>query len=144
MLENHLVWIWTHERWTLPDEYANGPAHYFKGVPAFARPVVELYMGRKLARMRHEQGVSRYTDAERDEMSKRGLDSIATILGDKQFLMGDAPCGADATLFSFMNVLLCPPFKAPSVMMARGYANIVAYSARLAAQYFPDYQQKRT
>jgi glutathione S-transferase len=143
MLEDHLVWVWTHERWTHEADYANGPAHYFKGVPAVARPLVELYVKRKLARARYAQGVSRYTDAERETLSGRGLDAIATILGDKPFLMGDKPCGADATLFAFMNVLLCPKFKAPCVMQARAHSNLVAYSARIAAQYFPDVPQKR-
>ena len=81
--------------------------------------------------------------SEREELSRRGLEAVATILADKPFLMGDAPCGADATLFAFMNTLLCPPFKAPSVLQARSHANLVAYSARFAAQYFPDYKQKR-
>ena len=143
MLEDHLVWIWTHERWTFAPDYANGPANYFNGVPSFARPLVEAYMRRKLARARFAQGVSRFTDAERETLSKRGLDAIAAILSDKPFLMGDKPCGADATLFAFMNVLLCPPFKGPCVTQARGYAKLVAYSARLAGEYFPDYQQKR-
>ena len=143
MLEDHLVWLLTHERWTYRPDYENGPAHYFKGMPAIARPLVEIYVNRKLARARYGQGVSRLPASEREELSRRGLESIATILADKPFLMGDAPCGADATLFAFMNVLLCEAFNAPSVQQARSHANLVAYSARFAAQYFPDYKQKR-
>jgi glutathione S-transferase len=127
----------------LPADYANGPAHYFRGVPAPARRLAEIYVNKKLALARHGHGVSRYTDAERETLSRRGLDAIATLLGDKPFLMGDKPCGADATLFAFLNVLLCPVFKSNSVQMARGRANLVAYSARVAAQYFPDFPQDR-
>ena len=143
MIEDHLSWIWTHERWTFSADYASGPAHYFKPMPAPVRPLIELYVNRKLALARYGQGVSRYTGEEREALSQRGLDAISTLLGDNPFLMGDAPCGADATLFAFMNVLLCPAFGAPSVTIARGRANLVDYSARLAAQYFPDFTQKR-
>jgi glutathione S-transferase len=144
MLEDHLVWIWTHERWTYAPDYANGPVHYFRSMPAVARPLVELYVNRKLARARYGQGVSRFTDAEREKLSQRGLDAVATILGDKPFLMGDAPCGADATLLAFMNVFLCPVFTGSCVKQARAKSNLVAYSARLAATYFPDFPQSRT
>jgi glutathione S-transferase len=143
MIEDHLSWIWIHERWTFSPDYANGPAYYFKPMPAPVRPLIELYVNWKLARARHGHGVSRYTDGEREALSQRGLDAVSTILADKPFLMGNAPCGADATLFAFLNVLLCPAFTAPSVAMARARPNLVAYSARLAAQYFPDMGQKR-
>lgn len=143
MLENHLVWIWTHERWTFGPDYTNGPARYFDAVPAFVRPFVALYFRRKLAAARYAHGVSRFTDSELETLSMRGLDSLETLLGDKKFLMGDKPCAVDAILFACMNALLCPAFSAPSVKMTQARANLVAYSARLAAQYFPDYQQKR-
>lgn len=143
MIEDHLFWIWSLERWTFKPDYEKGPAQYFNTVPAFVRPLVERYYARKLAATRHAQGVGRYADAEREELSKRGLDALAALLGDKPFLMGASPCGADATLFAFVNVLLSPAFTSPSVMLARSHANLVAYSARLAAQYFPDYRQNR-
>ena len=143
LIEDHLFWIWAMERWTFKPDYAKDPAQYFHEVPKLVRPLVERYFARRLAATRHAQGVGHYTDAERELLSKCGLDAIATLLDNKPFLMGASPCGADATLFAFVNVLLSPAFRSPSVMMARGHSNIVAYSARLAAQYFPDYKQKR-
>ncbi len=67
------------------------------------------------------------------------MTSIADILGDRQYLMGDKPCGADATLFAFAASLLCPVFDTPIRTAAEGHANLVAYVARMRQEFFPDF-----
>jgi glutathione S-transferase len=57
------------------------------------------------------QGFGRHTTAEIDRLAARGIESVASVLGDKPYLMGDEPCGADATVFAFVANLLCPVFE---------------------------------
>ncbi len=71
-------------------------------------------------------------------LADRALASLSAILGDKPYLMGDRPCGADATVFGFVGGALCPLFETPLRTKAETYANLRDYCARLAKQYFPE------
>ena len=65
------------------------------------------------------------------------LRSLSAILGDKPYLMGGEPCGADATVFSFVAGAICPVFETPLREKAKAYPNLLDYCSRLGQQYFP-------
>jgi glutathione S-transferase len=60
------------------------------------------------------------------------------LLGDKSYLFGDAPCGADATAFGMAASILTPFFEAPLRNRAESHANLVAYCDRMMRQYYPN------
>jgi glutathione S-transferase len=65
------------------------------------------------------------------------IDSLATLFGDKPYLMGSQPCGADATVFGMIASILTPPL-CSSLRAAMGkHANLVSYRDRLMLEYFP-------
>ncbi len=51
--------------------------------------------------------------------------------------MGDRPCGADATVFSFVAHWLAPAFVTPVRTAAETHPNLVAYRDRMLRHYFP-------
>ena len=51
--------------------------------------------------------------------------------------MGGEPCGADATVFSFVAGAICPLFETPLREKAKAYPNLLDYCSRLGQQYFP-------
>ena len=69
----------------------------------------------------------------------QGVQAVTNILGDKPYLMGDRPCGADATLFAFAASLQSPVFETPIRAAAQSHANLQAYLARMRAQFYPDF-----
>ena len=66
----------------------------------------------------------------------RAFASLSAILGDKPYLMVE-PCGADATVFSFLAGAICPLFETPLREKAKAYPNLLDYCSRLGQQYFP-------
>jgi hypothetical protein len=50
--------------------------------------------------------------------------------------MGDRPCGADATVFSFVAQLMTPVFLTPTRTAAEKHQNLVSYRDRIQRQYF--------
>jgi Glutathione S-transferase, C-terminal domain len=50
--------------------------------------------------------------------------------------MGDTPCGADATVCTFVAHLLTPIFDTPIRTAAESHANLVAYRDRIMQRYF--------
>ena len=65
--------------------------------------------------------------------------SVAAFLGGKPWLMGEEPCGADASAWSMVAGTLCPHFETPIRTPAERHANLVAYRDRGMQRWFPEY-----
>ncbi len=139
MCEDHLYWATVDMRWCDKANFEAGLARFFDGIPAFVRPLAKNYITRKIAQRLKIEGMGRHTKAEIADLAIRDLDALAVILGDKPFLMGDRPCGADASVFGCFSCVLAPACTSPIRTAAEGHANLVAYRDRLLSLYFPDF-----
>ncbi len=137
LCEDHLYWFLIQVRWLDGDNFERGPASFFKAVPGPLRPIISTIVRRQIRRSLHGQGAGRYTPEERTVLADRALASLSALLADKPYLMGPEPCGADATVFSFVAGALCPVFETPLRDKAKAYPNLVDYRTRLTRQYFP-------
>jgi glutathione S-transferase len=61
------------------------------------------------------------------------------VLGDNQYLMGNQVSGADATAFAFIAAALPAIFESPMQKKLAGTKNLVAYSERMMAEFFPGF-----
>ena len=138
MCEEHLLWVIVCTRWLDDANFERGPARLFAKVPAFARPFVKWSVRRKIRNRAYAQGMGRHTDSERTALGIRDIDALATILGDKPFLFGDKPCGADATVFAFVAGTMAPVANSALRDAALEKANLVAYRDRMMAMYFSE------
>ena len=68
----------------------------------------------------------------------RDIDALAALIGDKTYLMGDRPCGADAFVFAIVTSILTPPLDGALQAAMRSHANLVAYRDWLTRQFFPE------
>lgn len=139
LMEDNLYWAVARVRWLDDANFERGPAQFFQRVPAPVRGIVTTLVKRRVRQMLWAQGLGRHSDEEAAAMAIHGVKAIANILGDKPYLLGDAPCGADATLFAFSASLLSPVFETPIRTAASGHANLVAYLARMRARFYPDF-----
>lgn len=71
-------------------------------------------------------------------MAIRDIDSLAAIIGNKPFLMGERPCAADGFLFGIVTSILTPPLDSPIRTAIEKRANLVAYRDRITCRYFSD------
>ena len=137
MCEDHLYMALLCARWAEKDNFAKGPAHFFDGIPAPIRPIVRSMVRRGVVKGLHWHGLSRHSRAEIADFAARDFTALAVLLGDKSYLMGDQPCGTDATAGAFVMGFLTPVFDTPIRTAAESHANLVAYSNRLVSRYFP-------
>jgi glutathione S-transferase len=135
--EDHLYWIVFAERWFDDANFVKGPAHFFDALPVPLRHVVRAAIRRKMRRDAWGQGLVRHSPAQRAELARRGLRAFSTLLGDKPYLFGDRPHGADATLGAFAMGALCPLFDSATREEAERLPNFVAYARRIEAKSFP-------
>lgn len=139
MCEEHLYWIVVCERWLDDENFERGPKVFFEAAPAFVRPFVTRMVRRDVAKSAWRQGLARHTPQERADLGRRDVEALSALLGDRPYLFGDAPCGADATVFAFVAGLMSPTFKTPTGDAALAAPNLVAYRDRMMSAYFPKF-----
>lgn len=137
LCEDHLYWLIVQERWLDGDNFERGPARFFDAVPAPIRPLIKTMIRRRIRGTLHGQGIGRYAPQERAMLADRAFASLSGIMGGKPYLMGENPCGADATVYSFVAGALCPLFDSEARAKAEAYPNLRAYAKRLTQQFFP-------
>ncbi len=140
MLEDNFYWAVVDARWLVDANFEAGPSMFFKIVPWPARPLAQKVIRRKVAKSLHEHGMGRHSRAEIETIGGKDLEAVSRILGDKPYLMGDEPCGADATVFAFVGGILCKVFDTPLRTKAEQLPNLVAYAARMQGRFFPALQ----
>jgi glutathione S-transferase len=136
MCEEHLYWSLVATRWCDDENFAKGPAQFFKAVPALVRPVVQALVRRRVKKRLNSQGFGRHTPAEQDTLAIADVDALSALLGDKLYLMGERPCGADATVFGFIASLLTPVFASKVRSATERHQNLTDYRDRILGQYF--------
>lgn len=139
MCEDHLYWPGLYARWIIDENFDKGPRQFFAAVPAPLRPLVVLMTRRQVRRNLWGHGMGRHTAPEMDALATRDIDALADFLSEKPYLMGEAPCSVDATIFPFLAHALCPLFDTAIRARAESRPNLVAYRDRLMARYFPDF-----
>ena len=138
MLEDHLYWAILHARWMDDANFAKGPAHFFDGAPDGVREAARERSRVALA----SHGLGRHTSGEVLYLGTCSLQSLAGVLGTKPYLMGDEPCGADATAFAMVAGVLTPFFETPLRTAALGHANLVSYVQRMMQRYYPQFESQ--
>jgi glutathione S-transferase len=140
MLEDHLYFAMVWYRWLEPANFAKGPAHFADAAPEDQRERLRGEMqARKQAEL-HAQGLGRHSPAEIAQLGTRSIDALAVLLGDKPWLMGEAPSGVDATAFGMLACVLTPFFDTPLRRAAQAHANLTAYVGRLMKRYYPEHR----
>jgi glutathione S-transferase len=138
MCEEHLYWALVDSRWMVKPNFDKGPRAFFDGLSSTIRPFVIAAARRKVGQNLKAQGIGRHTRADIERLATVDLDAISAFLGTKSWLMGDAPCGADASVWSFVANALCPHFATSIRTAAERYDNLLAYRNRGLARWFPD------
>jgi glutathione S-transferase len=138
MCEEHLYFAMLEARWLDRANFENGLGRYmFGAVPVPVRPLAKAMLRRMNARRLSGQGIGRHSRDEIAALAAHDIDALAVLLGGRPHLMGDAPCGADATVFAFVTAILTPPLDMPLRAAMAAHPNLVAYRDRMTSRYFP-------
>lgn len=140
MLEDNLAWAMIRFRWLDDANFAKGPAHFFDGVPDTMRDEVRRQAQESVAGRLHAHGLGRHNDLEVLELAERSLNAFTGLLGDKPYLLGAEPCGADATALGVLAGVLTPFFDSPLRRLAESYPAITAYVDRMMGQFYPEFE----
>lgn len=139
LLEEHLYWAMVHTRWQVDNNFNKGPRHFFDMVPEAARETVMADVRAKLKNNLYAQGMGRHSRDEIARLAIKDVEAVKAILGDKKFILGDRPCGYDASVHAFVWAMACPLFESEIGAYIRADATLMAYIERMNALYYTDY-----
>ncbi len=142
MLEDHLGWVANKYRWLDPVNFAKGPAHFFDDAPEAIRDKLRQDKLAMVASRLDGHGITRHTDEDILYLGTRSLTSFAKLLGDKPFLLGETPCGTDATACGILAQLMNPYFDSDLRKAAEKLGNLRPYVDRMLARFYPDFAEK--
>jgi len=142
MIESHVYWALVGARWVDPENFARGPAHFFDGAPEDRREKLREDAQFRVAENYLLSGLGRHAPDDDVDLALRSLLSLSVQLGDKPYLMGEKPCGTDATAFGVLAGILTPFFDSKLRTRAEGFENLAAYVERMMQQYYPDFAWK--
>jgi glutathione S-transferase len=138
LLEDHLYWIAMKYRWLDPVNFAKGPAHFFDSAPADIRDKLREEAREGVRQRMHGHGIGRHSDEDVLFLATHSLYSLATLLGDKPYLLGDRPCGTDATALAMLAAIMTPFFPGDLRDTAMGFDNLYPYVLRMLDRYYAD------
>jgi glutathione S-transferase len=138
LLEDRANWYVVTARWMDDANFNKGPRMFFNQAPALIRPLIVSKIRRDVRRNLHGQGMGRHSTEELAQLASLDFKAISDILGKQKYLLGDSPCGADATVYAFVSAVLCPLFEHPVRDAAAQFDNLQAYSDCMKAEFFPE------
>ena len=139
MIEHHVYWALVGARWVDPENFARGPAHFFDAAPEHLREKLREDAQFRVAENYLLSGLGRHAPEEDIDLALRSLFALSVQLGDKPYLMGDTPCGTDATAFGALAGILTPFFVSTLREETEKFRNLTAYVDRMMLQYYPDF-----
>jgi len=139
MIENHIHWAMVGSRWVDADNFAKGPAHFFDSAPEHLRDKMREDAQFRVAENYFICGLGRHAPDEDVDLAVRSLFALSVQLGDKPYLMGNTPCGADAMAFGSLAGILTPFFTSTLRARTEQFANLRAYVDRMMQRYYPEF-----
>jgi glutathione S-transferase len=137
MLEEATYFAALHLRWATDEGFAHTRQELGKLMPAPLRLLLPV-IRRKAIRSVVAQGTGRHSLEDIAEMVIGDFAACAEILGDKPFLLGEAPHVCDATLYSFLEAVLRFPGETPVKAAVQKMERLVAYAGRIRGRWWKD------
>lgn len=139
MLEERTYWAgMIYPRWVKKDHHKMMADTFFSSIPGFIRGTMFGFVVKDVAKNAKGQGVSRHTDAEVFELGIEDVKTVETILGDKNFVLGDKPSEIDCTVFPFLYGMNAEVFPTPIQAYITSSPKLMAYIGRMENVVFPD------
>ena len=139
-LEEATYFTSVYGRWQLDDGWAHTAPQIRATLPAPLRPLLPL-IRRKARQALRAQGTGRHDREVVMAMGAADWDAIATVLGDRPFVLGEEPRTVDATVYGFLEGVLGFPLATPVQARVRGHANLLGYRDRVRARWWKDLPQ---
>jgi glutathione S-transferase len=135
VLEESVYWHIIQVRWVDEEGWRVYRPYFDAMFPPVANKVIVPMIRRKVIQGTRVQGLGRHTPEEILEMGKADISAVATLLGDKPFLLGDNPSSFDATMYAFIKSITAFPVDSPFRRFTLSQQNLERYLERFEQRF---------
>lgn len=121
-----------------------GVLPYLQGIQKFFfQKIFIKQLEKRLKTIVNAQGYGRHSPEEIEEITKKDLTALSTLLGDKSFMFGDIPSTLDATAFGHLVEFTDAPLTSDKIktFMEQNTPNLIEFIKRIKERYWPDWKQ---
>lgn len=137
MLEERTYWAgMIYPRWVKTDHHQLIADRLFSEIPKFLRMTIFRMVAKGVAKSAMGHGIGHHSDAEIFDLGLDDLKTVETILGAKDFMLGDKPAEVDATVYAFLHGMSADVFPTPIQAYIHGSESLMAYHDRMDALVF--------
>lgn len=145
MLEECTYWYIVYMRWVdEPGWRAYIPVVESMVPGVVGGPVPLQLLRQKFMGILHDQGTGRHSMDEVQKLAKEDITTVATFMGTKPFLLGDAPTSFDAVVYSFLVSIIANPVDTELKQHTLSQENLVRYCARFKQRFFSTWKPPET
>lgn len=137
MLDEATYFVGMHMRWVDDRGFATLVPEFKRVLPGPLSMLMPL-IRRNVRKTLRAQGTGRHSVAEVEAIGCADWTAIAALLGERPFLLGEAPRTVDASLFAFVEALLGFPQDSKVKTLVMETPNLCAYRARVRERYWSD------
>lgn len=137
MTEENLRLGLVYERWMLPENWPLLKEVFFGALPAPLRAVVPMVVRRKVHSALVAHGIAQFPEPDRTARLKADVQAIGDTLGDKPFLFGDTPSGADAAIGPVLSMIKGLPTPTGLQRAVAGDIRLSDYVTRVRGALYP-------
>jgi glutathione S-transferase len=137
MVEYSLVLGVVHDRWLDENVWPVMRDIFFAEAPEDVREMVAAPAQESVRAGLMSQGIARFSAKDRLTRLKRDLAVLESKLGDKPYLFGDTPSGADAAIAPVLDMILQLPAHTDLRAAAKAVPAFAPYVARVRGTIYP-------
>jgi glutathione S-transferase len=138
MIDENLYWALVYGRWVDEKNWPITRSVYFGKLPPVVKQILPRVLRKRTIRSMTGHGMAKHTKDEVYEIGCRDIQALSDFLGDKEFFMGDQPTILDAAAHATIANLIKVPMDSPLRTKATELANLVSFSDRMTAKFYPE------
>ena len=135
-LDENLYFVLVYSRWAREDTWPLLNKTFFGKLPLLMRTIIPKIVRRQVLKELQGQGISRHSNEEIQNILRLSLDSLSTLLGDKEYFFGAKPSSLDAVVFGLLSQFILVNFNNPFNAIAKSYPTLVHYCERIRQNYY--------
>ena len=140
MLEESVYWYIVYMRWADDEGWrAYLPIAETMVPQVIGAPLSMADLRQKMLQILHDQGAGRYSMDEVQKLANQDIAAVATIMGNKPYLLGDEPTSFDAVVYSFLVSIIVNPVDTDLKQFTLSQTNLVRFCARFKQRYFANW-----
>jgi glutathione S-transferase len=137
LIDENLYWSLVYSRWVDEKNWPITRSVYFGDLPPVVKQVLPELLRKGTIKSLTGHGMGKHTKDEIYEIGCRDIQALSDFLGDKDYFMGDRPTILDASAHATLANIIKVPMDSPLRNQATKLANLVAFSDRMTAKFYP-------